>query len=262
MVNFLASLHKEGYQYNSVNAYRSAISLVHEKVDGHDVGKHPLVVRMLKGIYHDRPPLPRYTCTWNVQTVLNYLDSLGDNATLSLKQLTWKVAMLLALTRPSRSTDLSLLDIAARQYTPDGVTFLPSCLAKQSRQGKPLSEFFFPTFPTNFRLCPVTTLRAYEERTESLRNGETKLFLALIKPHKSVTSCTVVRWLKALLQAAGVDMSIFNAHSVRGASSSKAANMGITTNDILKAANWSTESGYYKPTISSSYGRAVLSTDD
>ena len=160
-------------------------------------------------------------------------------------------------------SDLSLLDIAARQYTPDGVTFLPSCLAKQSRQGKPISEFFFPTFPTNSRLCPVTTLRAYEE---SLRNGETKLFLALIKPHKSVTSCTVARWLKALLQAAGMDTSIFSAHSVRGASSSKAANMGITTNDILKAANWSTESVfqkfYYKPTISASYERAVLSTDN
>ena len=147
VVNFFASLHKEGYQYNSVNAYRSAISSVHEKVDGHDVGKHPLVVRMLKGIYHDRPPLPRYTCTWNVQTVLKYLDSLGDNDTLSLKQLTLKVAMLLALTRPSRSTDLSLLDIAARQYTPDGVTFLPSCLAKQSRQGKPISKFIFPYLP-------------------------------------------------------------------------------------------------------------------
>ena len=77
---------------------------------------------------------------------------------------------------------------------------------------------------------------------ESLRNGETKLFLALIKSHKLVTSCTVARWLKALLQAAGVDTSIFSAHSVCGASSSKAANMGITTNDIPKAANWSTES--------------------
>ena len=101
VVNFLASLHKEGYQYNSFNAYCSAISSVHEKVDGHDVGKHPLVVLMLKEIYHDRPPLPRYTCTWNVQMVLNYLDSLRDNDTLSLKQLTWKVIMLLALTRPS-----------------------------------------------------------------------------------------------------------------------------------------------------------------
>ena len=95
------------------------------------------------------------------------LDSLGDNDALSLKQLTWKVA----LTSPSRSTDLSTYIL---QYTPDGVTFSTSCLAKQSQQGKPISELFFPTFPTNSLLCP------YEERMESHRNDETKLFSALI----------------------------------------------------------------------------------
>ena len=42
----------------------------------------------------------------------------------------------------------------------------------------------------------------------------------------------------------------------------KAANMGVTTNDILKAANWSSESVfqkfYHKPTEKCNYGRAVL----
>ena len=84
-----------------VNAYRFAISSVHEKVDGHDVGEHPLVVRMLKGIYHDPPPLYYHVTPVHGTKVLNYLDSLGDNDTLSLKQLTWKVAMLLALTKQS-----------------------------------------------------------------------------------------------------------------------------------------------------------------
>ena len=43
VVNFLADLFDQGYQYRSLNAYRSAISSVHEKIDGHDVGQHPLV---------------------------------------------------------------------------------------------------------------------------------------------------------------------------------------------------------------------------
>ena len=34
VVNFLAELFHQGYQYHSLNAYRSAISSVHEKVDG------------------------------------------------------------------------------------------------------------------------------------------------------------------------------------------------------------------------------------
>ena len=101
VANFLAQLCTEGYQYRSINSYRSAISSVHEKVDGHNVGQHPLISRLLKGIFHDRPRLPRYTNTWNVQTVFNYLEGLGENQSLSLKVLTWKLTMLLALTCPS-----------------------------------------------------------------------------------------------------------------------------------------------------------------
>ena len=146
VANFLAHLYKEGYQYSSVNAYRSAISSVHEKVDGYTVGQHPLICRLVKGVFQARPPLPRYTHTWDVQKVLNYLDSLGDNKTLSLKHLSWKVAMLLALSRPSRSADLSKLDLSRHVYKPDGVCFYPSALAKQSRSTSQISNFFFSLF--------------------------------------------------------------------------------------------------------------------
>ena len=112
-------------------------------------------------------------------------------------------------------------------------------------------------------MCPVSTLKEYENRTKSLRGGETKLLVAIIKPHKAVSSSTVARWLKSLLEASGVDVSIFSAHSVRGASSSAAASVGISTSDILKAAGWSSESTfqrfYYRSTENPSFGRAVLS---
>ena len=77
---------------------------------------------------------------------------------------------------------------------------------------------------------------------------------------------TIARWLKSLLEAARIDTLEFSAHSVQGVSSSVAANLGITANDILKAADWSSESVfqkfYYKPTEDLSFGRAVLSTTD
>ena len=108
-----------------------------------EVGKHPTITRLLKGAFHERPPLPRYTSTWDVNRVLQYLKSLGPFSDLTLKKLTHKLVMLLALTRPSRSADLSSLRLARRRYSPEGVTFLPAALAKQSRQGKPLVEFSF-----------------------------------------------------------------------------------------------------------------------
>ena len=173
--------------------------------------------------------------------------------------------MLLALTRPSRSADLSQLDLQTRSFKSDGVEFVPVGLSKQSRQGKPIPNFFFPSCPDKPKLCPVLALKSYEKVTGKLRGDVTKLFVATIKPHKAVTSATIARWLKGVLEASGVDTSIFNAHSVRGASSSKAANMGITTNDILKAADWSSESVfqrfYHKSTGESDYGRAVLAKE-
>jgi len=47
--NFLAKLHSEGYAYSSLNSYRSAISSVHEHVDGHPIGQHPQISHILKG---------------------------------------------------------------------------------------------------------------------------------------------------------------------------------------------------------------------
>ena len=123
MVNFLAHLFKQGYQSRSLNAYRSAISSVHDRIDGVEVGKHPMVTRLLKGAFHARP-LPRYAATWNVQTVLEYIEGTGANSSLPLRQLLHKLCMLLALTRPSRSADLASLQIDRCRFSPEGVAFL------------------------------------------------------------------------------------------------------------------------------------------
>ena len=74
VVNFLAHLFEEGYQYRSLNAYRSATSSVHDKVDGVTVGQHPLVA---KGEFNERPPQSRYSQTWDVNKVTSYIDCMG-----------------------------------------------------------------------------------------------------------------------------------------------------------------------------------------
>lgn len=195
---------------------------------------------------------------------MTYIRGLGSNQDLSLKHITWKTTMLLVLTRPSRSADLVKLNVTEKRYTPEGVVFYPHALAKQSRQGKPITEFFSPSFRDDSCLCPVATLRVYEERTRSIRAGKSRLLLSFIQPHRAVTSSSIARWLKSVLKEAGVDIAIFHAHSIRGASSSTAANMGVTNNEILKAADWSSESVfqkfYYKPSPNPTFGRAVLSS--
>ena len=172
VANFLALLFQEGYQYNSVNAYRSAISSVHEKIDGLPVGQHPTITRLVKGVFNVRPPLPRYSSTWDVQRVLNYLDSQEQSESLPLKALTLKTVFLLATTRPSRSADLSQLDVTRMRADTNGIPFLPSSLAKQSRQGRPIDSFYFPAFQANSILCPVATIHTYLNSTKQLRGSE------------------------------------------------------------------------------------------
>ena len=273
IINFLAELFKDGYQYRSLNSYRSAISAIHSKVDGQSIGQHPLVTRMLKGAFNERPPLARYSTFWDVGIVLNYLRDLGANETLSLRLLTLKSVMLLALTRPARSVDLSKLDIRARSFTAAGVTFKALHLSKQSKASKPLVDFFYPRFPEEEVICPVATLQAYEARTLRFRalstdKAKTLVFLSWIGEHEPVTSSTIARWLRTCLSEAGIDTGIFKAHSVRGAASSKAAAVGVTTADILQAADWSSVSTFQKFYLRSTqesknhppFGKAVLAS--
>ena len=66
-----------------------------------------------------------------------------------------------------------------------------------------------------------------------------------------------------MLSLAGIDTSSFKAHSVRSASVSAAASAGVSTNQIMEAADWSSESVfrrfYYKPSSVNAVGVSVLS---
>ena len=179
VVNFLAELFHQGYQYRSLNAYRSAISSVHEKVDGEPVGQHPLVSQVLKGAFNERPPRPKYHSTWEVNLVLDMFRSEGVPSSLTLQKLTFRTVMLFALTRPCRGADLAALDLNNRTFCPEGVAFNPTQLSKQSRPSHFNVAFFFPSFQDDSRLCPVEALKEYEARTSQFRTDKAYFALSL-----------------------------------------------------------------------------------
>lgn len=99
-------------------------------------------------------------------------------------------------------------------------------------------------------VCPVTSLKEYLKRTKDVRK-DNGLFLSYVKPHGPVKSCTIARWLKEVLQSAG--LGEFRAHSTRGASVSAAFTQGMSVADIIAVADWSSDSMfkkfYYRPVI-------------
>ncbi|XP_019854593.1 PREDICTED: uncharacterized protein LOC109583611 [Amphimedon queenslandica] len=82
---------------------------------------------------------------------------------------------------------------------------------------------------------------------------------------RSLIISTIGRWIKSLLTDAGVNTSIFGAHSTRAASSSAAKKVGVPLIDIMKAAGWSRSSTferfYYKPILSPQVGDILLSSE-
>ena len=65
---------------------------------------------MLRGVFNESPPRPKYESLWKVDQVLTMFKENGSLASLSLQDLTIKIAMLLVLTCPCRGADLAELD--------------------------------------------------------------------------------------------------------------------------------------------------------
>ena len=215
---------------------------------------------LMNGAFHACPPLLRYVGTWDVSTVLSYLN--GHNLAscdLSLMKLTLRTMMLSALTHPSRSANLAQLDLTRFRSTPEGTVFLPTGLAKQSNPSRKVRVLSLPSpsFGENKKLCPVHSLSLYTQRPKHLRGENAQIFIAMIKHHLPVSSPTIARWLK-VINDSGIDSSIFKANSVRSACTSTTSNFVVTTEDIMKSIASSFQHFYCKPVHDATFRRKTL----
>ena len=92
----------------------------------------------------------------------------------------------------------------------------------------------------------MTCLKQYVKLTEPIRAGHDPLWLSYNKPFKPVHRDTVSRWIKNVLEKAGVNTKVFSAHSTRAAAASAARSNNVPINTIMEAAGWSRESTFKK----------------
>ena len=83
--------------YSSRNTARSALFTIIEPTNGVTFGNHPLIKRLLKEIFKERPTLPRYAVTYDVNKVFLYMKSLPPVCELNLETITKCLATLLCL---------------------------------------------------------------------------------------------------------------------------------------------------------------------
>lgn len=240
MINYLTTLVRKGLSYSSITTAKSAISTINSLNGEPPLGKHPLVQRFLKGVYNSNPPTPRYTKIWDVGLLIKYFKDLGHNKSLELKHLSYKLVALIAILSASRVNYIASLSVEAMDINDEVCIFYPTKLLKTSRPNFLDKPIRFTAYHSDDRLCVVKTLREYLQRRTLLTKGK-QLFISFRKPHLPVHKDTIARWLKTVLLNAGVDTTIFSAHSYRLASTSKADVANIPITDILKQGQWSSE---------------------
>ena len=83
-INFLAQLAKRDLSYSAVCTARSALSSYLCRYDGAAFGCNKLVKRLMKGVSEQKPALPRYKNTWDVNIVLKELETWISTEKLTL----------------------------------------------------------------------------------------------------------------------------------------------------------------------------------
>ena len=243
----MVTQYKRGLTYSSLNTARCALSTVILLPNGNTFGNHPLVTRLMKGVFESRPTLPRYNSIWNLSTVLDFIKTLGPNEELSLKNVTLKCVTLVALLSGQRCQTIHALRISGMKETNGQIRFDISTLPKTSKPGKHQEPLTFKPYTYDSQLCVVKCLQPYVKQTSEVRNGADQQWLSYQKPHNPGSKDTVSRRIKEFLKKSGIDISSYGAHSTRAASSSAArSSPNISLQTIMNAAGWARESTFRK----------------
>lgn len=225
---------------STIGTFRSALSNYLPKKDGHNVGDHPRVVGFMKGLKNLRPATPRYTETWDTDTVIAFLKDYDHS---NLKELSLKMTMILALVAGQRAQTLGKLKLSDMRMEQDKITFRISEALKTKLPGTAVVTFV--KYEENPNICPVELLKMYIDKTSSIRT-EDSLIISYLKPYKAVHVDTIRRWIMTVLALSGIDVERFKAHSVRSASTSKANAKHVPIDIIMEAGMWSNKSTFAK----------------
>ena len=264
-MSFIADLYNNGYKYGTIANARSALSAILPKKGGVTFGQDPMVSKLLKSIFRLRPTLPKHTVMYDPELVLNYINELPHNYELMLEMLTKKLVTLLCLLSGQRVQAISSLRTDFSKVDDQLYTFYIPVVLKTTKPGRHQAPLQFQVFPHNNKLCVVNCLKEYTKRTDNIRENLAKqpknLILSYAYPHLPVGPSTIARYVKQFLGLAGIDLTVFTAHSTRSASTSKANNIGLSMKDIQKAAGWTNDSTFrrfYDLPLLKNFGTEIL----
>lgn len=257
--DFLTFLFDKGLKYRTINGYRSMLSSILPAVEKCPIGQHPYIIRLLRGVFNERPPVKMLIPEWDLSIILGCLREkpFEPLKKAALKYLAWKTCFLIAITTFRRCSDIQSLQLGDTvNVYKRGITFVRTGLAKQDRANHDKSHIFVPAFPSDKLLDPKRCIYWYLKRTEQFRRVDekdiVKLFLATKKPHKPVSCQTLSSWIVKIIKYCYKQKkkSLSNVrilgHSTRSVGPSWALFKGASIKSIMDSADWSTENTFVK----------------
>ncbi|XP_074034042.1 uncharacterized protein [Leptinotarsa decemlineata] len=259
IIQFLQTEFDAGASYASLNTHKSALcTLLNFEAK--------VLSRFLRGIFRSRPTFPKYNETWDPNPVLAYLSTLSPLESLTLKNLTIKLVVLLALATAQRVQTLSKIKLSNISRFDDRIEIRITDILKTSASNKVQPILILPYFFEKPHLCVASVMDYYMKTTNNLGNNSDQLLITIKTPHHPATTQTISRWIKSGLNQSGVDSSMFTGHSTRHASTSYAFKKGVNIETIRKAAGWSNKSNtfskfYNKPIQSGNFAKYIFETE-
>ena len=212
----------------------------------------------MKGIYSRHPSLPKYVYIWDISILHRYYDNIDSNDNLQFKALVKKTVMFFIILGARKKHALFTLSSDNIIFKENKVILLPNKTMKHTKPNPLLEPLIYHHYPENQKLYIVYCLKSYIGMRNASVGDEIKdLIISFGKPHKPVTHETISRWIKSEFTDVGVDTSIFKAHSCRSAFSSKAKDIGVSLNEILKWGCWKS-----KHTFRTYYSRDIINEDN
>ena len=238
---FLVHLHSKGFNHSQISQARSAIGVI-SGIE--NLGKHPDIKRVMKGLFELKPIFPKYSCVWDVRILFNYFRSLPHQKQLPLNLLTKKLATLLCiLAGGQRSQTIHAINALDLVVTSEKCIVPIYCKIKQTRKGAHMRPLEFKVYQKEEKLCVIQNLAVYLKKTRSLRQ-DSQLFLSYQKPHHPVSKDTITRWVNDIMSEAGIDTSKYVTHSCRSAASSFAHKQKVALKKIVDSCGWSSEATF------------------
>ena len=150
--------------YSAINNARSALSTVIVTGNKDTFGKQPLVSRLLKGMFRERPSLPRYTVTYDADIVLKHLSRISlENITL--KQLTLKTVTLLCFLTGQRDQSINEIELNYMYKDEKQLVFYIPTILKTTTPKHHLQPLVLLSYPDE-SLCVVKHIDLYLKITQ------------------------------------------------------------------------------------------------